>query len=109
MQELLNRALQGVDPTAPGAFWQIFANLMSLVPWWPLFWFTVLSVAGGLVIAWYRGSGYGKAVFWALVLGPAGWFISWYAVPPPRTCPRCQSEVAGKDRRCRKCGCAMPP
>ena len=107
MQELLNRALQGVDPGSPGAFWQIFANLMGLIPWWPLIWLNVISIAGGLAIAWYRGSGFGKAVLWAMVLGPFGWLISWYAVPPARNCQRCGKPAQTRAKRCRHCGCRL--
>ena len=107
MQELLNRALQGVDPGSPGAFWQIFGNLMALIPWWPLIWLNVISILGGLAIAWYRGSGYGKAVLWAMILGPFGWLVSWYAVPLARTCPRCGKPGEVRARRCRHCGCAL--
>lgn len=107
MQELLQKALHGVDPEAPGAFWQIFVNLMGLVPWWPMLWFTLACVAGGLAIARYRGSSYRRAVFWALVLGPFGWLISWYQVPPPRPCPRCGKPVPAAAGRCRHCGCAL--
>ena len=78
MDELLNRALQGVDPTSPEAFWQIFSNLMQLVPWWPMTWLTVFSVAGACGIVRYRGGSYRKAMLWALILGPFGWLISWY-------------------------------
>ena len=107
MQELLNRALQGVDPGSPGAFWQIFGNLMALIPWWPLIWLNVISVLGGLAIAWYRRSGYGKAVLWAMILGPFGWLVSWYAVPPERSCPRCGKPAELRAKRCRHCGCAL--
>ncbi len=108
MQELLNRALQGVDPSSPGAFWQIFGNLMGLVPWWTLLWLNLTFVAVGLLIAWHRNSSYGKAILWALVLGPFGWLVSWYAVAPPRRCPRCQGEVPARENRCSKCGCRVP-
>lgn len=108
MQELLNRTLQGVDPDSPGAFWQIFSNLMGLVPWWTLFWLNLAFVAVNLLIAWYRNSSCGKAVLWALVLGPFGWLVSWYAVSPARRCPRCESEVPARETRCRKCGCRVP-
>ncbi len=78
METLLQKALQGVDPAAPDAFWQIFTNLMGLVPWWPLIIFTVICVIVAIVIAWYRGSSYVMAVVWALIIGPAGWLITWH-------------------------------
>jgi hypothetical protein len=107
MGDLLARALNGVDPDSPDAFWQIFRNLMALMPWWPMFWFTVACVAIGVAIAWYRGGSIPRAVVWALVLGPIGWLISWHAVPPPRACPRCATRVPARAARCPHCGCRM--
>lgn len=74
MDELLARAMQGVDPEAPGAFWQVFFNLMVLVPWAALFWWSVAFVAVGAVIGWWRGR-IAEGVVWALVLGPFGWLV----------------------------------
>lgn len=84
MDELLNQVLQGVDLSDPAAPMQIFLRLMELVPWWPLLWFTLFCVGVGLGIAWWRGSNPWMAVFWALLLGPFGWLLSWYQVPPSR-------------------------
>lgn len=107
MQELLNRAMAGVDPTAPDAFWQIFMNLMGLVPWAALLWYTLFTVVVGLVIAWYRRSSYWLAIVWALTLGPIGWVISWTWVAPTRQCPRCGQDVVAQRKRCTHCGCAL--
>jgi hypothetical protein len=74
MDELLARALHGVDPDAPGAFWQIFVNLMGLVPWAALFWWNVLFIAIGALIGWRRGR-LAEGIAWALVLGPIGWLV----------------------------------
>ena len=49
MDELLAKAMQGVDPDAPGAFWQVFFNLMALVPWTALtLWSLLPRVTGAL-------------------------------------------------------------
>lgn len=74
MGELLSRATRGVDLSAPDAAWQIFRNLMALVPWWPLFWFTVACVVVGAVLGRWRGRPW-FGVAWALLLGPVGWLM----------------------------------
>lgn len=104
MDELLSRALDGVDPMAPDAAWQIFRNLMSLVPWGALTAFTAACVVVGLALAQWRGSHRGQAVLWALLLGPVGWLITWHTPLPPRTCPRCGRRCPPRARRCPDCG-----
>lgn len=80
MNALLQKLLQGVDPNAPGAFWQILHNALALVPWWPLIWFTVASAVIGLVLGWWRGR-IGLALLLGLVVGPIAWAALW-ALPP---------------------------
>ena len=63
MQELLNAPCRGSTPV-PGRLLADPHQPDGIVPWWPLFWFTV-PLPARLAIARYRGSGYGKAVFWA--------------------------------------------
>jgi len=86
MDELLARAMQGVDPDAPGAVWQIALNLLALVPWTTLFWWNLVFVAIGAGLGWWRGRT-AEGIAWALVLGPIGWFVVLYrarrAAPPP--------------------------
>lgn len=88
MDELLNKALQGVDPDAPGAFWQIFGNLMALVPWTELTLWSVFFVLVGAGLGWWRGN-VRAGVVWALVLGPIGWLVVLWVparkagMPPP--------------------------
>ena len=74
MDELLARATQGVDINAPGAIWQIYANLFALVPWVTLFWWNVLFMVVGGLLGWWRGS-WRRGVIWAAVLGPIGWLV----------------------------------
>lgn len=85
MNELLHKLLQGVDPNAPGAFWQILHNALALVPWWPLIWFTVASLVVGAVLGWWRGR-IGMALLLGLVVGPIAWVALW-ALPPGRYGP----------------------
>lgn len=80
MDALLQRLLQGVDPGAPGAFWQIFHNAVALVPWWPLIWFTAACAVVGAVLGWWRGR-IVLAVLLGLVVGPVAWVALW-AMPP---------------------------
>ncbi|WP_266160770.1 hypothetical protein [Dyella silvatica] len=74
MDELLDKAMQGVDPDAPGAFWRVFSNLMGLLPWNALFWWSVGFVVVGALLGWWRGR-LAEGVIWAVVLGPFGWFV----------------------------------
>lgn len=74
MDELLSKALQGVDLDAPGAFWQVFGNLMALVPWTALTLWSVFFVVVGAGLGWWRGHTR-AGVLWALALGPIGWLV----------------------------------
>lgn len=74
MGEWLAWAAQGVDPDAPGAFWQIFFNLLNSVPWVAIFWWNVAFVAVGALLGWWRGRLL-EGVAWAWVLGPIGWVV----------------------------------
>ena len=74
MDELLAKAVQGVDPDAPDAFIHIFYNLMRLVPWAPLFWWSVLFVVVGALLGWWRGRT-AEGIVWAAALGPIGWLV----------------------------------
>ena len=76
MGDLLAKATSGVDPGSPDAFRRIFENIMGLVPWWPLFWFTVLCVVVGAALGWWRRRVW-LGIVLALVLGPIGWFTLW--------------------------------
>ena len=86
MDELLARAMQGVDPDAPDAFWRLFLNLMALVPWTALFWWNLLFLAVGALLGWWRGR-LAEGVAWAFVLGPIGWLVILRRprrqIPPP--------------------------
>jgi len=76
---------QGVDPGAPGAFWKLLHNMLALVPWWPLIWFTVACAVIGAVLGWWRGR-IVLAVALGLVVGPVAWAALW-ALPPGRYGP----------------------
>jgi hypothetical protein len=74
VDELLARATRGVDLDAPGAFWQVFFNLLNMLPWAAMFWWSLLFVAVGLLLGWWRGR-IVEGVLWAWVLGPIGWIV----------------------------------
>ena len=74
MDELLARATQGVDPDAPGAFWHIFFNLLNMLPWAAMFWWSLLFVAVGALLGWWRGRLF-EGIVWSWVLGPIGWVV----------------------------------
>jgi hypothetical protein len=84
MNELLARAMQGVDPDDPGAFLQIFTNLMGLVPWGQLIVWQIVFVVVGALLGWWRGRTK-AAVIASLVLGPFGWIVPFLPrrTPPP--------------------------
>jgi len=93
MQDLLQKLLQGVDPGTPGAFGKLMHNMLALVPWWPLIWFTVACAAIGAVLGWWRGR-IALGVALGLVVGPIAWLALW-ALPPGRYGPARQR----RDRR----------
>ena len=100
MQELLQKILQGVDPGAPGAFWKLLHNMLVLVPWWPLIWFTVACAVVGLVLGWWRGR-IGMALLLGLLVGPIAWAALW-ALPPGRYGParrRLDAKLAAEAMR----------
>lgn len=76
LEDLLAKVTRGVNPDSPDAFARIFENIMALVPWWPLFWFTVFCVVIGAGLGWWRGRVWLGAGL-ALLLGPVGWFALW--------------------------------
>lgn len=88
MDELLARATHGVDPDAPGAFWQIFFNLLNMLPWAAMFWWSVLFVAVGALLGWWRGRLF-EGIVWAWLLGPIGWLVLLWRTRrgPPRRPP----------------------
>jgi hypothetical protein len=86
MDELIARATQGVDPDAPGAFWQIFVNLLNMLPWAAMFWWNLLFIAVGALLGWWRGRTV-EGIVWAFVLGPIGWVV---ILAKPRPKPRAE-------------------
>ncbi|TAL87408.1 MAG: hypothetical protein EPN74_01710 [Rhodanobacter sp.] len=87
MDELLARAVQGVDPGTPGAFWHIFLNLLNMVPWVAMFWWNLLFVVVGALLGWWRGRLL-EGIVWSWVLGPIGWLVVLLkARPVPRAEP----------------------
>lgn len=86
VDELLNKAMQGVDPDAPGAFVHIFLNLMGLVPWVALMWWSVAFVVVGALLGWWRGRMV-EGIAWAAALGPIGWVV---VLMLPRPKPRAE-------------------
>lgn len=92
MNEILARAMQGVDPDEPGAFFHIFQNLMGLVPWWQLVAWQVFFTVVGALLGWWRGRTM-AGVIASLVLGPLGWVVPFMprrtpAPSPPPLPPR---------------------
>ena len=89
VEELLNKAMQGVDLDSPDAFLHIFLNLMALVPWGALLLWNVLFLVVGALLGWWRGRTV-EGLVWAAVLGPIGWIIvllrprpTGKSLPPP--------------------------
>ncbi len=84
MEQWLEKAIQGVDPDSPDAFLHIFLNLMAVMPWAALFWWSVIFVVVGALLGWWRGRVV-EGIVWAVVLGPLGWIV---VLGRPRPKPR---------------------
>ncbi|UPG87323.1 hypothetical protein L2Y94_08210 [Luteibacter aegosomatis] len=86
MDDLLAKAMQGVDPADPGAFFVIFTNLMRLVPWGQLILWQVVFIVVGAVLGGWRGR-LGATLVATLIFGPFGWIVPFLprrpAGPPP--------------------------
>ena len=87
VDELLQKITRGVDPNSPDATLHIFENLMALVPWWPLFWFTLLCVVVGAALGWWRRRVW-LGIGLALLLGPVGWLALWVFPPGAQKKPQ---------------------
>jgi len=74
MDDLLAKASQGVDPDSPDAFFQIFLNLLNLMPWAAMFWWSVAFVVVGAVLGWFRGRTV-EGIVWAAAFGPIDWIV----------------------------------
>jgi len=98
MHELLARAMAGVDPSAPGAFWRIYANLFALLPWTALVWWNILFAAVGALLGRRRG-GWRRGLAWGLVLGPIGWLVVVFRPPPAPATPPPLPRSDGKGPR----------
>jgi hypothetical protein len=85
VEALLHKLLQGVDPNAPGAFRELLHNMLALVPWWPLIWFTIACAVIGAALGWWRGR-IVLGIALGLVIGPFAWVALW-ALPPGRHGP----------------------
>ncbi|TBR38896.1 MULTISPECIES: hypothetical protein [Dyella] len=83
MDELLARALQGVDPDAPDASIRIFLNLMAMVPWKAMTIWSVVFLVVGAGLGWLRGRTL-EGVIWAAILGPIGWVVILLRPRPPK-------------------------
>lgn len=87
MHELLARAVAGVDPSAPDAFWQMYAHVLALVPWQALWWWNLAFALVGALLGRWHGS-WRRGLAWGLVLGPVGWLVTIFRPPAaPRLPP----------------------
>jgi len=84
VDELLAKAMQGVDPEEPGAFLHMFTNLMALVPWGSLIVWQIVFIVVGALLGWWKGR-LKAGVIASLVLGPLGWIVPFLPrrEPPP--------------------------
>jgi len=85
MGDLLHRILRGVDLSSPHAAWQIFHNLMAMMPWTALLWFTAASLVLGIVVGWWRGRLW-TGIWISLLIGPVALLIL-LALPSRRVRP----------------------
>ena len=88
MDELLAKATQGVDVDSPDAFVHIFINLLNLMPWAAMFWWSIVFIVVGAGLGWLRGRTL-EGIVWAAAIGPFGWIailvrpVAKPAVQPP--------------------------
>lgn len=106
MDDWLQRLMQGIDPDAPDASYQVFLRLMGLIDWWLLVWITLACMAVGGLIGWRRGT-FWRDVAFAAAFGPFGWILSWLLPPPAPPCPRCGSTAIAKQHQCARCGATL--
>lgn len=103
MDELLNKLLEGIDPSDPAASRLLFGRLMGLVDWWMLLWLTLGCAAIGGLIGWRKGA-FWKGAILGITLGPIGWVISLIAKSELCDCPSCSRGNVSDAKNCRYCG-----
>jgi len=86
MDDLLAKAMQGVDPADPGAFLVIFTNLMRLVPWGELIAWQVAFLVVGALLGWWKGR-LRTTLVATLVVGPFGWIVPFLPPKPVQPPP----------------------
>jgi hypothetical protein len=86
VEQWLDKATQGVDLDSPDAALHIFLNLMNMVPWAAMFWWSVVFVVVGALLGWWRGR-LVEGIVWAAVLGPFGWVV---VLTRPRPKPKAE-------------------
>ena len=64
--------MQGVDPDDPQAFVHVFLNLMGLIPWDALFWWSLLFIAVGALLGAWRGR-LVEGIWLSALFGPLAW------------------------------------
>jgi hypothetical protein len=106
MDAWLQKLMEGLDPQAPDLAWQIFLRLMGLVDWWLLFWLSLIFIAVGGLIGWFRGT-FWRDVGLAAALGPLGWVMSFLLPPPTRPCVACHKLNPVAALRCARCGAQL--
>lgn len=108
MEAWLERLMDGIDPEAPDASLQLFLRLMGIIDWWLLLWITLIGIAGGALIGWWRGT-FWRDVALAAALGPIGWIVSFTLPAGSAVCRRCGKGNARKASLCARCGDALHP
>ncbi|UXI69878.1 hypothetical protein [Tahibacter amnicola] len=108
MDSLIEKVLEGIDPSDPAATWEIFVRIMGLVDWWLLTWVSVLFAVVGALIGWWRGH-FWRDLSLALALGPIGWVVSLAMPAATRDCLGCGARNSHRATVCKQCGEALPP
>lgn len=90
MGDLLQRILKGVDLSSPDASAQILHNMMAMMPWAALLWFTLFSVVLGAVVGWWRGRLW-TGIWISLLIGPIALLIL-LVLPSRRTADGSQGQ-----------------
>jgi hypothetical protein len=85
MEELLHRILKGVDLSSPDASARILHNMLTMLPWVSLLWFTLASVLLGALVGWWRGRLW-TGIWVSVLIGPVAMLVL-LALPSRRAHP----------------------
>jgi hypothetical protein len=85
---------------------QCTALLLDPIVWLWTIVFTIVTVAVGSLIGWYKGRTI-VGLVWGAALGPIGWLVMAFYPISWKTCSQCGRVERADRRRCNACGAAL--